>query len=244
MRRWAWVKAGLLLLAVLLAAGGVLAWLVKREPDFYAQAVAVPPQADDPKMASETQTRIGELVLAVTNPYNAPGDWAHTVNAEPGGWCFEHANPHYPDLDDTAMAVMALACQFDRSGARAEPLPPGLELVHETEADDRAAALRAVTLLDKTAGAIERATRWMAAMQNRDGGWGAFDKDNDRRFLCHVPFADHNAMIDPSTESTRATGGTTTFRKRIQRSRRETASRSSRGIGGTQCGFTIPRITM
>ena len=36
-------------------------------------------------------------------------------------------------------------------------------------------------------------------MQNRDGGWGAFDRDNDRQFLCHVPFADHNAMIDPST---------------------------------------------
>ena len=36
-------------------------------------------------------------------------------------------------------------------------------------------------------------------MQNRDGGWGAFDKDNDFQFLCYVPFADHNAMIDPST---------------------------------------------
>ena len=36
-------------------------------------------------------------------------------------------------------------------------------------------------------------------MQNRDGGWGAFDRNNDREFLCHVPFADHNAMIDPST---------------------------------------------
>jgi squalene-hopene/tetraprenyl-beta-curcumene cyclase len=35
-------------------------------------------------------------------------------------------------------------------------------------------------------------------MQNNDGGWGAFDKDNDSEFLCHVPFADHNAMIDPS----------------------------------------------
>jgi squalene-hopene/tetraprenyl-beta-curcumene cyclase len=39
----------------------------------------------------------------------------------------------------------------------------------------------------------------MLAMQNRDGGWGAFDKDNDAEFLCRVPFADHNAMIDPST---------------------------------------------
>jgi squalene-hopene/tetraprenyl-beta-curcumene cyclase len=36
-------------------------------------------------------------------------------------------------------------------------------------------------------------------MQNRDGGWGAFDRDNDRKFLCNIPFADHNAMIDPST---------------------------------------------
>jgi squalene-hopene/tetraprenyl-beta-curcumene cyclase len=39
----------------------------------------------------------------------------------------------------------------------------------------------------------------MMAMQNRDGGWGAFDRNNDRQFLCYVPFADHNAMIDPST---------------------------------------------
>jgi squalene-hopene/tetraprenyl-beta-curcumene cyclase len=36
-------------------------------------------------------------------------------------------------------------------------------------------------------------------MQNRDGGWGAFDRDNDRAFLTEIPFADHNAMIDPST---------------------------------------------
>jgi squalene-hopene/tetraprenyl-beta-curcumene cyclase len=47
--------------------------------------------------------------------------------------------------------------------------------------------------------ATERGVAWMLAMQNRDGGWGAFDKDNDAEFLCHVPFADHNAMIDPST---------------------------------------------
>jgi len=31
------------------------------------------------------------------------------------------------------------------------------------------------------------------------GGWGAFDHNNDRQFLCQIPFADHNAMIDPST---------------------------------------------
>ena len=47
--------------------------------------------------------------------------------------------------------------------------------------------------------ATERARHWMLAMQNRDGGWAAFDRDNTAEFLCHVPFADHNAMIDPSS---------------------------------------------
>src|SRR5271163_5202765 len=47
--------------------------------------------------------------------------------------------------------------------------------------------------------AVRRGIQWLLSMQNRDGGWGAFDRDNDRRFLCHIPFADHNAMIDPST---------------------------------------------
>jgi squalene-hopene/tetraprenyl-beta-curcumene cyclase len=41
--------------------------------------------------------------------------------------------------------------------------------------------------------------RWMVSMQNRDGGWGAFDRDNNRQFLNNIPFADHNAMLDPSS---------------------------------------------
>jgi len=36
-------------------------------------------------------------------------------------------------------------------------------------------------------------------MQNADGGFASFDRDNDKEWLTHVPFADHNAMIDPST---------------------------------------------
>jgi len=47
--------------------------------------------------------------------------------------------------------------------------------------------------------AVEAALTWLAAMQNRDGGWGAFDRDNDCAILTQVPFADHNAMIDPSS---------------------------------------------
>ena len=43
------------------------------------------------------------------------------------------------------------------------------------------------------------ASTWMLGMQNRDGGWASFDRDNDKAWLTQVPFADHNAMIDPST---------------------------------------------
>ena len=43
-----------------------------------------------------------------------------------------------------------------------------------------------------------RAMEWLTAMQNDDGGWAAFDKTKDRPILEHVPFADHNAMQDPS----------------------------------------------
>jgi squalene-hopene/tetraprenyl-beta-curcumene cyclase len=40
---------------------------------------------------------------------------------------------------------------------------------------------------------------WLVSMQNADGGWGAFDHENNLDFLNHIPFADHNAMLDPST---------------------------------------------
>ncbi len=46
--------------------------------------------------------------------------------------------------------------------------------------------------------AAERGVRWMLAMQNDDGGWAAFDRTRDRRIYEFVPFADHNAIQDPS----------------------------------------------
>jgi squalene-hopene/tetraprenyl-beta-curcumene cyclase len=100
-----------------------------------------------------------------------PGDWrARAPGVEPGGWAFEDRNPFYPDCDDTAEVLSALS------------------------------ALRAAGL---DAGAVEprrRAVAWLLAMQNDDGGWGAFDRGCDRRFLTYVPYADHNAMLDPSSE--------------------------------------------
>jgi squalene-hopene/tetraprenyl-beta-curcumene cyclase len=46
---------------------------------------------------------------------------------------------------------------------------------------------------------IRRGLAWLVSMQNSDGGWGAFDHENNLDFLNHIPFADHNAMLDPST---------------------------------------------
>ncbi len=46
--------------------------------------------------------------------------------------------------------------------------------------------------------AERRAINWLLGMQSKDGGWAAFDVDNDCTILSYVPFADHNAMLDPS----------------------------------------------
>jgi len=46
---------------------------------------------------------------------------------------------------------------------------------------------------------VQRAIDWILSMQCRNGGWASFDKDNDRMVFEHIPFADHNAMLDPAT---------------------------------------------
>jgi squalene-hopene/tetraprenyl-beta-curcumene cyclase len=98
-----------------------------------------------------------------------PGDWQIKNPAPPGGWYFEFANEFYPDVDDTIVVMMALRLA----------VPPG-----ERQAVDEA---------------IARGLIWVRGMQNVDGGWASFDRDNDKAFLTKVPFADHNAMIDPTT---------------------------------------------
>jgi squalene-hopene/tetraprenyl-beta-curcumene cyclase len=72
------------------------------------------------------------------------------------------------------------------------------------DCDDTAEVLTALSTYAGRAGgqaepAARRGLAWLLAMQNEDGGWGAFDRACDKEILTYVPFADHNALLDPST---------------------------------------------
>ncbi len=57
--------------------------------------------------------------------------------------------------------------------------------------------LDAATDEDRTVDAIERAEAWLVGMQSRNGGWGAFDRDNVQTWTRDIPFADFGEVIDP-----------------------------------------------
>ncbi len=126
-----------------------------------------------------------------------PGDWKVKVpHAEPAGWYFEYANEWYPDIDDTAMVMMAL--MRTRLDSAHSSNGNGRNGHSATRLDPLQRAAPSFTEAAKIA-AIQRALAWELAMQSYDGGWASFDKDNNLWLLTQVPFADHNAMIDPAT---------------------------------------------
>jgi len=103
------------------------------------------------------------------------GDWiARRPNLRPGGWAFQYANAHYPDVDDTAVVAMAMDRVQNLSGGK-----------------DFSASLA-------------RAKEWILGMQSANGAWGAFDADNEFYYLNNIPFADHGALLDPPTEDVTA----------------------------------------
>lgn len=101
-----------------------------------------------------------------------PGDWQISrPNVKGGGWAFQFNNPHYPDVDDTAVVAFAMT-----------------EAENATELHD----------------SVHQATRWIAEMQSKNGGYGAFDVDNTYYYLNEIPFADHGALLDPPTSDVSA----------------------------------------
>ena len=97
------------------------------------------------------------------------GDWqVKNKKAAPGGWAFEFHNDTYPDIDDVAEVIIALL------GAR-------------LEGDDEA----------RKAAAIQLGVDWTLSMRSRNGGWAAFDKDNDKSYIAKIPFSDFGEALDP-----------------------------------------------
>ncbi|MBU6399148.1 MAG: squalene--hopene cyclase [Verrucomicrobia bacterium] len=96
------------------------------------------------------------------------GDWCYKnpARVEPSGWVFEFANQWNPDVDDTAMVLLALRKVPTNKPRRRDE-------------------------------SFQRGLKWMLTFQCKDGGWAAFDKDCTKGILEKVPFADHNAMLDP-----------------------------------------------
>ncbi|MBI2165066.1 MAG: squalene--hopene cyclase, partial [Chloroflexi bacterium] len=95
------------------------------------------------------------------------GDWQVKARGiPPGGWSFEFHNDLYPDTDDSAEVIIALA---------------------QINVDDKGAQRCAVEL----------GVRWLLGIQSRNGGWGSFDKDNDKTYIARIPFADFGESIDP-----------------------------------------------
>ena len=113
-----------------------------------------------------------EYTLAKENSHY--GDWAVKAgkSVRPSGWSFERANKYYPDIDDAAVAVIALQ-KLRGTAAPGDPL---------------------VARIDES---VSRAVDWILHMQSKNGGWAAFDKDNTKNIVTKIPFCDFGEVLDP-----------------------------------------------
>jgi squalene-hopene/tetraprenyl-beta-curcumene cyclase len=123
----------------------------------------------DAGLPSDHPALVSAAAWVLGEEIRGPGDWqVRKPDLVPGGWAFEFDNDNYPDTDDTAEVVLALR-RVDPTTLPANDAKP----------------------------AIERGLHWLAGMQSKDGGWGAFDADNTRKLVNKLPFCDFGAVIDP-----------------------------------------------
>ncbi|MEM8824856.1 MAG: squalene--hopene cyclase [Pseudomonadota bacterium] len=123
------------------------------------------------------RARVGEALdwLAERQILDVEGDWiVRRPDVRPGGWAFQYENAHYPDVDDTAVVILAMHRHDPQRYA--EAIARGCEWLvgMQSRAGDLA------------------------------GGWGAFEPENDHLYLNSIPFADHGALLDPPTEDVTA----------------------------------------
>jgi len=155
-------------------------WSYERNGGLYIQASESPVwdtvltlQAlmDSGRSPADCEAMTRAIDWIVQKQVTASGDWQVKVSsALPGGWSFERANDSYPDVDDTAVAVLVLA------------------RARRTHSDPAA--------IDH---AMKRAVRWMLALQSSNGGWASFDRDNTNSLLTKLPFCDFGEVLDPPT---------------------------------------------
>jgi squalene-hopene/tetraprenyl-beta-curcumene cyclase len=162
------------------ARGAIDKLLVVRDDEAYCQPCVSP--VWDTALATQALMEVeGEETTAAARrglgwlrplqELEVKGDWAERrPDVRPGGWAFQYRNAHYPDLDDTAVVVMAMDRARRTSDAGAS--------------------------YDES---IARGVEWIASLQSRNGGWAAFDADNVDHYLNNIPFADHGALLDPPT---------------------------------------------
>ena len=155
-------------------------WSYERDGGLYIQASESPVwdtvltlQAllDSGRAPADCPAMTRAIDWIVQKQVTAPGDWQVKVSSVmPGGWSFERANDSYPDVDDTAVAILVLA-----RAKSAHHNPTGIEY------------------------AIKRAVRWILALQSSNGGWASFDRDNTNSLLTKLPFCDFGEVLDPPT---------------------------------------------
>jgi squalene-hopene/tetraprenyl-beta-curcumene cyclase len=118
---------------------------------------------DTPALRKAVQWILNQQVLT-------PGDWSVTAkHLPPGGWAFERANTFYPDVDDTALALLVLSQVRRNCGS----------------------------LRDSIEQAIQRGVAWTLGMQCANGGWAAFDRDNNKQIISAIPFCNFGEALDP-----------------------------------------------
>ncbi len=121
-------------------------------------------------LSSDDQALTRAACWLLSQQINVGGDWqVKNPGTEPACWAFEFDNDLYPDLDDSAVVCRAL---------RRVRLSEGVE--------------------DAKQQAIDRTIPWVTSMQSKDGGWSAFDRDNDKSILSQIPFADFMSPLDPT----------------------------------------------
>ena len=123
---------------------------------------------DDPRLTKAAEWLLDAQIL------EHAGDWrVKRPELKPGGWAFEFANDAYPDIDDTAMVMIALHKMRQQDD-------PRMNL------------------------SLERSREWLEGMQSKNGGWGAFDVDNFKRWVSTIPFCDFGEVVDPPSEDVTA----------------------------------------